>query len=99
MQQENTQKTRIISENNGKNAHKHIKGAMRLIKGLSRQVIVVQPQDSEWIEQAVLFVRVSASRKGLDEDALMAEAGRIIGEKIKPPKRKGGLLWSRKKKR
>lgn len=72
---------------------------MRVIKGLSRQVIVVQPQDSEWIEQAVLFVRVSATRKGLDEEALMEEAGRIIGESICPPRRKVGLLWSRRKKR
>lgn len=69
-----------------------------MIKGLSRQVIVVQPQDSEWIEQAVLFVRVSASRKGVDQEQLLKEAGRIIGEKIQPPKR-GGLLWNRRKKR
>ena len=70
-----------------------------MIKGLSRQVIVVHPENSEWIEQAILFVRVSASRKGLDQDALMAEAGRIIGERIKPARKKGSLLWSRKKKR
>ena len=69
-----------------------------MIKGLSRQVIVVHPQDSEWIEQAVLFVRVSAVRKGIDQDQLLKEAGRIIGEKIQPQKR-GGLLWSRKKKK
>ena len=69
-----------------------------MIKGLNRQVIVVHPQDSEWIEQAILFVRVSAARKGIDQEQLMKEAGRIIGEKIRPPKR-GGLLWSRKKKR
>lgn len=99
MQQENAQKVRIKSEKNGKNAHKYLKGAMALIKGLSRQVIVVEPKDSEWIEQAVLFVRVSATRKGLDQEAIMAEAGRIIGEKIKPTRKKGGLLWSRKKRR
>ena len=69
-----------------------------MIKGLSRQVLVVQPQDSEWIEQAIVFVRVSASRKGIDQEQLLKEAGRIIGEKIQPPKR-GGLLWSRKKRK
>ncbi len=70
-----------------------------MIKGLNRQVIVVQPQESEWIEQAILFVRVSASRKGIDQEELMKEAGRIIGEQIRPVRKKGGLLWSRKKKR
>lgn len=69
-----------------------------MVKGLSRQVIVVQPQESEWIEQAILFVRVSASRKEIDHDALMKEAGRIIGEQITPTRKKG-LLWSRRKKR
>ena len=70
-----------------------------MIKGLSRQVIVVQPQDSEWIEQAILFVRVSAVRKGVDTDELIKEAGRIIGSQIQPPKKKSGLLWSRKRKK
>ena len=70
-----------------------------MIKGLNRQVIVVEPQESEWIEQAILFVRVSASRKGVDQDALMREAGRIIGEKIVPARKKGSLLWGRKRKR
>ena len=69
-----------------------------MIKGLNRQVIVVQPQDSEWIEQAIVFVRVSATRKGIDQEQLLKEAGRIIGEKIRPA-RKGGLLWNRRKKR
>ncbi len=69
-----------------------------MVKGLNRQVIVVQPQESEWIEQAILFVRVSASRKCINQEELMKEAGRIIGEQIKPP-RKRGLLWSRRKKR
>ena len=69
-----------------------------MIKGLHRQVIVVQPQDSEWIEQAVVFVKVSAARKGVDQELLLKEAGRIIGEKIRPPKRKA-LLWSRKKRK
>ncbi len=77
--------------------HTH-KRSKVMIKGLNRQVIVVQPQDSEWIEQAVLFVRVSASRKGIDQNQLLKEAGRIIGEKIQPPKR-NGLLWNRRKKR
>ncbi len=70
-----------------------------MIKGLNRQVIVVEPQESEWIEQAILFVRVSASRKGINQEELMKEAGRIIGEQIKPVGKKGGLLWGRKKKR
>lgn len=69
-----------------------------MIKGLHRQVIVVQPQDSEWIEQAVVFVKVSAARKGVDQELLLKEAGRIIGEKIRPPKR-NALLWSRKKRK
>ena len=71
-----------------------------MIKGLQRQVIVVKPQESEWIEQAIFFVRVSASRHGVTQEELMDEAGRIIGEGIYPSgKKKSGLLWSRRKKR
>ena len=71
-----------------------------MIKGLNRQVIVVEPEGSEIFEQAIFFVRVSAARKGVGKDELLREAGRIIGGRIAgyyPPEKKKGFFRRKKK--
>lgn len=55
---------------------------MLLIRGVSKQVIVVKPEDSKIFEQAVFFVRPTASRGKVSNEAMLEEAARIIGENV-----------------
>lgn len=49
-----------------------------MVKGVSRQVIVVQSPDPEMFEQAIFILRDSAVKKGVTEDALMKEAKKLV---------------------
>lgn len=61
-----------------------------MVKGVSRQVIVMQSPDPELFEQAIFILKDSAVRKGITEDALMKEARRLA---------KGGRYEANKKRR
>ena len=58
-----------------------------MVKGISRQVIVVNPGSSGLFDQAIFILRDSAVREGVTEDMLMKEAKQAIG---RPRKRS---LW------
>jgi hypothetical protein len=47
-----------------------------MVKGISRQVIVVQSPDKKLFEQAIFILKEDAA--GVTEEALMKEAQRII---------------------
>ncbi len=50
-----------------------------LVKGISRQVIVVQSPDQELFEQAIFILKDEAVQgKGITEDMLLKEAHRLI---------------------
>lgn len=49
-----------------------------MVKGISRQVIVVQSPDPELFEQAIFILRSSALGKGITEDKLLQEAQKIV---------------------
>lgn len=49
-----------------------------MVKGISRQVIVVQSPDPELFEQAIFILRSSALGKGVTEEKLLHEAQKIV---------------------
>ena len=49
-----------------------------MVKGVSRQVIVMHSPDPELFDQAIFILKDSAVGKGVTEDALMKEAKRLL---------------------
>ena len=50
-----------------------------MVKGISRQVIVVHSPDPKLFEQAIFILKEEAVEKGITEEALLKEAQSIIG--------------------
>ena len=65
-----------------------------MVKGISRQVIVVHAPDPELFEQAIFILK--EGREGVSDEALLKEATRLINK----PARKGkglylyGTVWA-----
>lgn len=49
-----------------------------MVKGTSRQVIVVQGAEPKLFEQAIFILRDNAVGKGISDDALLKEAREVI---------------------
>jgi hypothetical protein len=49
-----------------------------MVKGVSRQVIVVQPPDRKLFEQAIFILRDDAPRQEITEERLLREANLAI---------------------
>ena len=49
-----------------------------MVKGISRQVIVVHSPDPKLFEQAIFILKDEAVRTGVTEEALLKEARRIV---------------------
>ena len=49
-----------------------------MVKGISRQVIVVQSPDPQLFEQAIFILKDDASREGISDEALLKEAKALI---------------------
>ena len=61
-----------------------------MVKGISKQVIVVQSADRKLFEQAIFILSDEAVRgQGVTDDMLLKEAKRLIGSQNRTPKRKG----------
>lgn len=70
-----------------------------MVKGISKQVIVVQSQDKKMFEQAIFILSDEAVRgKGVTDDMLLKEAKRLIVQRGNPNKRKSLFypiaIWS-----
>ena len=50
-----------------------------MVKGISRQVIVVHSPDPKLFEQAIFILR--DGQQGVSDDTLLKEANRLIGKK------------------
>ena len=67
-----------------------------MVKGTSRQVIVVNGTEEKLFDQAIFILRDSAVGEGVSDEALLREAKGYLGE---PGKRKAkwlhnGPLWA-----
>ncbi len=69
-----------------------------MVKGISRQVIVVQAPEPKLFEQAIFILKDDAVRDGVTDEALMREAQLAIRDAEKPGKRRGfylyGAVWA-----
>ena len=58
-----------------------------MVKGISRQVIVVRSQQPKLFEQAIFILRDDAvSTEGITEEALLREANAVLRERSRYPK-------------
>lgn len=69
-----------------------------MVKGISRQVIVVHSPDPKLFDQAIFILKEDAAENGVTDEALLKEAEQAIrmGERI-PQKRKKyyyGAFWA-----
>lgn len=69
-----------------------------MVKGVSRQVIVVQGTDQKLFDQAIFILRDSALGKGVTDEDLLKEADRAIHGKDPDRPRKSwyryGPVWA-----
>ena len=57
-----------------------------MVKGISRQVIVVHPQETKLFDQAIFILRDDALRDQITDDALMREADRLLHSSFRKKK-------------
>lgn len=68
-----------------------------MVKGISKQVIVVHSPEEKLFEQAIFILNEKAvGQEGVTDDALMKEAKRLISGRNAPKKRNAGrgLVWA-----
>ena len=65
-----------------------------MVKGISRQVIVVQAPDPDLFEQAIFILKDKAVGEGITEEALLKEARRAIHTPEVLSGRLEGPLWA-----
>ena len=68
-----------------------------MVKGISRQVIVVDGPDPKLFDQAIFILKDDALGEGVTEEALLKEARQVIrgsGKGKKRPRALPGVGWS-----
>ena len=68
-----------------------------MVKGISKQVIVVQSPEPELFEQAIFILKERAVSQGVSDEALLKEAKRLIagsGGKHKKRSIYNGPVWA-----
>lgn len=63
-----------------------------MVKGITRQVIVVHAPEPKLFEQAIFILNENASQAGITDEALLKEAEDAIRAEAKPKRRRS--LWS-----
>ena len=69
-----------------------------MVKGISRQVIVVHAPDPKLFEQAIFILKDSAVGEGISDEILMQEAERVIRGGGKQERKRNlfsyGVVWA-----
>ena len=66
-----------------------------MVKGISRQVIVVHDPQCKLFEQAIFILSDSAiGKEGVTDQALLQEAQRLLGSSGKKKRRLYGPVWA-----
>lgn len=69
-----------------------------MVKGISRQVIVVHSPDPKLFEQAIFILKDGAPGEGITDEALLQEAQNAIREKDRSGKKRRfylyGAVWA-----
>lgn len=65
-----------------------------MVKGVSRQVIVVQSPDRKLFEQAIFILREDATEKGITDEMLLREAQQAVRHRKRRIVPTRGPLWA-----
>lgn len=65
-----------------------------MVKGISRQVIVVHSPEPKLFEQAIFILKEDALGEGVTDEALLREAKLAIREERFPMNKVGSALWA-----
>lgn len=67
-----------------------------MVKGISRQVIVVQSPEQKLFEQAIFILKDGVVKDGVTDEQLLREAKRAAGEGIQRKKKRHvkGPVWA-----
>ncbi len=69
-----------------------------MVKGISRQVILVQAPEPKLFEQAIFILKDDALKEGISDDALLKEAQQILrSDDVRGRKRRAwfhGAVWA-----
>jgi hypothetical protein len=65
-----------------------------VVKGISRQVIVVQSPDRKLFEQAIFILREDMPQQGITEEMLLREAKQAIRVNRRQPTVAPGPVWA-----
>lgn len=65
-----------------------------MVKGISRQVIVVQSPDRKLFEQAIFILREDALENGITDEMLLREARQAARHRGSPVVAVSGPLWA-----
>ena len=69
-----------------------------MVKGISRQVLVVQSPDQKLFEQAIFILKDDAlGKEGITDEMLLKSANKLLGGAGKPKNRRYiafGALWA-----
>lgn len=68
-----------------------------MVKGISKQVIVVQSPEPELFEQAIFILKERAVGQGVSDEALLKEAKRLIAGSVGKHKKRSvysGPVWA-----
>lgn len=64
-----------------------------MVKGISKQVIVVHSPDPKLFEQAIFILKEDAVSQGITDEMLLKEAQRAVNRR-KTPKTLTGPVWA-----
>lgn len=53
-----------------------------MVRGVFKQIVVIRPDDKSFFEEAILIVKPQATKSKLKEADILAEANRVINERI-----------------
>ncbi len=70
-------------------------GGIALVKGISRQVIVVHSKDQKLFDQAIFILKDHAvGKEGITDEQLLKEAGGLLQGSRSKKKQLAGPLWA-----
>ena len=65
-----------------------------MVKGITKQVIVVHTPEPELFEQAIFILKEDALREGVTDEMLLREAKMAVRQGSSFPLRFSGLFWA-----
>ena len=69
-----------------------------MVKGISRQVIVVQAGSEEIFDQAIFLLKDKVVTQGVTDEMLLKQAQKLLSSRTKPGRKAGlfryGWVWS-----